>query len=142
MLANLIIAAKGRAYKGGAISPFLHGEGAISADGGETDSGDSDSSDGGVQTVTREKVRVKKPKLYKVFLLNDDYTTMDFVVSILERVFQKSPSEATRVMLQVHQQGSGLCGTYPKEIAEAKVQTVEVEAAKADFPLKCTMEEE
>jgi ATP-dependent Clp protease adaptor protein ClpS len=124
--------------------PYLENHFKISLN--SQDSGDDfdggDDSSGGIETLTKERVRLEKPRLYKVFLLNDDYTTMDFVVSILESVFQKSPSEATRIMLEVHRKGSGLCGVYPKEIAEAKVLAVETRAQEADFPLKCTMEEE
>jgi ATP-dependent Clp protease adaptor protein ClpS len=67
---------------------------------------------------------------------------MDFVVAVLESVFKKSPSEATRIMLDVHKQGSGMCGVYPKEIAEAKVGMVHHKAREAQFPLKCRMEED
>ena len=71
---------------------------------------------------------------------NDDYTTMEFVVEALIRVFHKSPTEANRIMLQVHMQGRGICGTYPFEIAETKVYQVHSRAKEAGFPLKCTME--
>ncbi len=93
-------------------------------------------------TAVEEKVRVKHPKLYKVLLLNDDYTTMDFVVSILESVFRKSPAEATKIMLEVHNRGSGVCGVYAKQIAETKVTQVHRRAHEAGFPLKCAMEPE
>ncbi len=97
--------------------------------------------EGGTQTIIREDSDLKEPKLFKVILLNDDYTTMDFVVSILETVFQKSPAEATRIMLEVHNKGSGLCGLYPKQIAETKVAMVEERAKAEGHPLRCTMEE-
>lgn len=84
----------------------------------------------------------KKPSLYKVFLLNDDYTTMDFVVKILETVFNKPPAEATQIMLHVHKKGEGLCGIYIRDIAETKVATVHVLARESNFPLRCTMEKE
>lgn len=113
----------------------------LASDGEEFDDNDNGSA-GGLDTITRNDTRVKKPKLYKVFLLNDDYTTMDFVVAVLEGIFQKSPSEATRIMLEVHHKGSGLCGVYPKEIAEAKIVAVENRAQQEDYPLKCFMEEE
>jgi len=96
----------------------------------------------GTKTIQRDKVKVSEPPLYKVLLLNDDYTSMDFVVSILEGVFQKSPAEATRIMLQVHNNGSGLCGIYPKGIAEAKLVAVDQRAKQEGFPLKCVMEQE
>ncbi|MCX7633103.1 MAG: ATP-dependent Clp protease adapter ClpS [Turneriella sp.] len=86
--------------------------------------------------------RTKKPKLYKVILLNDDYTTMDFVVFILIKYFQKSPAEATRIMLKVHHEGSGIAGIYPREIAETKVRQVMDHAAREGFPLACRAEPE
>ena len=91
-----------------------------------------------------EKVRheTTEPSLYKVILLNDDYTTMDFVVRVLKTVFSKSPAEAIQIMLSVHKQGSGLCGVYTREIAETKVITVHELAGQSDFPLKCIMEKE
>jgi ATP-dependent Clp protease adaptor protein ClpS len=79
--------------------------------------------------------------MYKVMLINDDYTTMDFVVSILETVFKKSPAEAVRIMLQVHKRGSGVCGIYSKQIAETKIKTVHDRARGEGYPLRCTMEE-
>ncbi|MCB0334655.1 MAG: ATP-dependent Clp protease adapter ClpS [Bdellovibrionales bacterium] len=97
--------------------------------------------DGGVQTIDKESIEVKEPTLYKVLLLNDDYTTMDFVVSILETVFSKSPAEAVRIMLSVHNKGRGLCGLFPKQIAEAKLQTVHAKAKAQGHPLRCVMEE-
>ncbi len=87
-------------------------------------------------------LETKKPSLYRVVLLNDDYTPMDFVVLILESVFHKSTVEATQIMLNVHKKGSGLAGVYPREIAETKVDTVEGLARKNKFPLKCIMEKE
>ncbi|MEJ2097811.1 MAG: ATP-dependent Clp protease adapter ClpS [Deltaproteobacteria bacterium] len=93
-----------------------------------------------VQTGTRE--RTKEPDLYKVLLHNDDYTTMEFVVQILMAVFKKSIAESTRIMLNVHQKGVGICGVYTYEIAETKVDTVEKLARANGFPLKCSMERE
>jgi len=84
----------------------------------------------------------KKPSLYRVVLLNDDYTPMDFVVHILESVFHKSTLEATQIMLNVHKKGSGLAGVYTREIAETKVYAVLELAHKNKFPLKCIMEKE
>jgi ATP-dependent Clp protease adaptor protein ClpS len=90
--------------------------------------------------VTQEKVKLKKPKLYRVILLNDDYTPMEYVVSLLKIVFKKSESEAVNIMLMVHKKGSGICGIFTKEIAETKVETV-LNMAKSDqHPLKCIME--
>ena len=85
---------------------------------------------------------VEEPPRYKVMLLNDDYTTMEFVVEVLVYVFQKSPEDATRIMLNVHHKGVGICGVYPFEIAETKVNTVETLARENGFPLKCIMERE
>jgi len=96
----------------------------------------------GTKTVSREKVKLKRPKLFRVILLNDDYTTMDFVVRVLETVFRKSPAEAVQIMLHVHQRGQGLCGVYPKQIAEAKIQLVHRLAKDQGYPLRCSMEEE
>ncbi len=91
-----------------------------------------------------EKVRqeIRKPSLYRVILLNDDYTTMEFVVHVLEIIFNKPVTEATRIMLNVHKKGSGLCGVYTREIAETKVAAVRDLAVKNAFPLKCVMEKE
>ena len=90
--------------------------------------------------VTQEKVKLKKPKLYRVILLKDDCTPMEYVVSLLKVVFKKSESEAVNIMLMVHKKGSGICGIFTKEIAETKVETV-LNMAKSDqHPLKCIME--
>ena len=89
----------------------------------------------------RTSPKEQTPALYKVLLLNDDYTTMEFVVQVLETVFTKSPAEAFRIMMQVHRLGSGLAGVYPWEVAETKVATVEGLAKEAGFPLRATIEE-
>ncbi len=92
------------------------------------------------ETVTENKVLIKKPKLYKVILLNDDYTPMEYVVQLLKVVFRKNENEAVNIMLMVHKKGSGVCGIFTKEIAETKVETV-LKMAKSDqHPLKCIME--
>jgi len=91
---------------------------------------------------TREQAKTKKPPLYKCILLNDDYTPMEFVVEILKEVFHKPHAEATRIMLHVHQNGMGVAGIYPYEIAETKVRTVEELARESQYPLKCVMEKE
>ncbi len=92
----------------------------------------------GIEDETSQEV--KRPQLYKVILLNDDYTTMDFVVHILESVFGKDPVEATAIMLQVHKTGSGVAGIYPYEIAETKVEEVHSAARDNEFPLQCRIE--
>jgi ATP-dependent Clp protease adaptor protein ClpS len=94
------------------------------------------------EVLERTRQETKKPELFKVLLLNDDYTTMDFVVEILETVFNKAPAEAYRIMMAVHTQGQGLCGVYPFEVAETKVATVVDLARGQGFPLRATMEPE
>jgi ATP-dependent Clp protease adaptor protein ClpS len=94
----------------------------------------------GVLEQTRQKT--KKPTLYKVLLLNDDYTTMEFVIQILESIFHKTPAEAHRIMMQVHTEGRGICGAYNYDVAETKVATTQDLAQKAGFPLQATLEEE
>ena len=89
---------------------------------------------------TDRKTKLKEPPLYKVLLHNDDYTSMEFVVLILEKIFNKSTPEATRIMLNVHQQGIGIAGVYQKEIAETKVAIVHDLAQKNEYPLRCSME--
>ena len=92
--------------------------------------------------VVKTKPRTRKPSLYKVLMLNDDYTPMEFVVDVLEHIFQKNRDEATKIMLHVHQKGVGVCGVYTYEIAETKVtQTVDY-ARKNQHPLQCTLEKE
>jgi len=92
--------------------------------------------------ITRTKPKTQKPHLYKVLLLNDDYTPMEFVVFILEQVFGKSRENATSIMLHVHQKGVGLCGVYTYEVAETKVTQVMELAHEHQHPLQCTMEKE
>ena len=92
--------------------------------------------------ISETREDVTEPPLFRVVLLNDDYTTMDFVVEILRTVFQKSIEDATRIMLAVHHLGAGICGVYPFEIAETKVDAVHALAKEYGFPLKCTMERE
>ena len=88
-----------------------------------------------------ERTRVKAPPLFKVLLLNDDFTPMDFVVVVLQTVFGMEREKATRVMLQVHREGRGLCGMYTREVASTKVGQVVDLARKHQHPLRCTMEE-
>jgi ATP-dependent Clp protease adaptor protein ClpS len=96
----------------------------------------------GDEVLERTRQETKKPELYKVLLLNDDYTTMDLVVEILESVFHKQPAEAYRIMMAVHIRGKGLCGVYPHEVAETKVATVIDRAKENGFPLLAAMEPE
>jgi len=98
-----------------------------------------DQTDGTVKE--RVKTQKKDPTLYKVVLLNDDYTTMEFVMRVLETVFQKSPAEAYHIMMQVHLNGSGIAGVYPWEVAETKVETLTSMARQAEYPLRAAIEE-
>ncbi len=105
------------------------------------DMAETDKQAGG-EVLERTKPETRKPELFKVLLLNDDYTTMDFVVEVLESVFHKQPAEAFRIMMAVHTQGKGLCGVYPFEVAETKVETVVERAREHGFPLRAAMEPE
>ena len=97
-------------------------------------------SDTGV--VTRARPKTKKPSMYKVLMLNDDYTPMEFVVYVLERFFSKQSEDATRIMLHVHQRGVGICGVYSYEVAETKVTQVMDYARQNEHPLQCTLEKD
>jgi ATP-dependent Clp protease adaptor protein ClpS len=92
--------------------------------------------------VTKTRPKTKRPSLYKVLLLNDDYTPMEFVVHVLERFFNKSRDEATNIMLHVHHKGVGICGVYTYEVAETKVTQVTDFSRQHQHPLQCTMEKE
>jgi ATP-dependent Clp protease adaptor protein ClpS len=98
----------------------------------------------GTDTIVRPKLKPKtqKPNLYRVLLLNDDYTPMEFVVLVLQDVFNKTREEATRIMYHVHQRGVGECGIYPYEVAETKVTRVMDTARKNQHPLQCVMEKQ
>jgi ATP-dependent Clp protease adaptor protein ClpS len=109
----------------------------LSSGGGKDDEGEGRS---GLATKTR--TRTKKPSLYRVLLLNDDYTPQEFVVLILEQVFNKSLEDATRIMLHVHNRGVGECGVYPYEVAETKVTRVMDAARQNQHPLQCVMEKQ
>jgi ATP-dependent Clp protease adaptor protein ClpS len=107
--------------------------------------GDGDSGDrgiGGTGVVTKTRAKTKKPSLYKVLILNDDYTPMEFVVHVLERFFAKAREEAVQIMLHVHRNGVGICGVYTFEVAETKVAQVIELARRHQHPLQCTMEKE
>jgi ATP-dependent Clp protease adaptor protein ClpS len=92
-------------------------------------------------TALLEKSKVKPPKLYKVILLNDDYTTMEFVIEVLQTIFGMSRERATQIMLKIHQEGSAVCGLYPKDLAETKVEQVVTFARQHEHPLRCVAEE-
>jgi ATP-dependent Clp protease adaptor protein ClpS len=93
------------------------------------------------EVVTETEKKLKQPPLYKVLLHNDDYTTKEFVVQVLQFVFHKEPTEAVQIMLHVHRKGIGVAGVYSYEIAETKVAQVESLARQHEYPLKCSMEE-
>jgi len=112
--------------------------GAGSGNGGD----DRDGRGIGTGIVTKTRPKTKKPSLYKVLLLNDDYTPMEFVVHVLERFFSKPREEAVQIMLHVHRHGVGICGVYTFEVAETKVAQVIELARRHQHPLQCTMEKE
>ena len=104
-------------------------------------SDDQYSNDEGGLDVEEAKPKLKRPPLYKVVLLNDDFTPMEFVVMVLEKFFGMNRDKATHVMLQVHTKGKGVCGVYSREIAETKVEQVNDYSREHQHPLKCTMEQ-
>ncbi len=119
--------------------PIAAGKGALQASGprgpGEDEDGRS-----GTGVVTKTKPRTKRPSLYRVLILNDDYTPMEFVIHVLERFFNKTREDATRIMLHVHHNGVGECGVFTYEVAETKVTQVMDFARKHQHPLQCVME--
>lgn len=98
--------------------------------------------DGEGQVLTEDEIRVERPKLYRVLILNDDYTPMEFVVYVLQKIFHKNIEEATRLMLKVHTEGQGLCGVFTYDIAQTKMHQVKALAQKNQHPLECVMEVE
>jgi ATP-dependent Clp protease adaptor protein ClpS len=96
---------------------------------------------GGSAVLETQKARVKPPPLYKVLLLNDDYTPMDFVIVVLEQYFSMNREQATLVMLKVHREGKGVCGVFPRDVATTKVEQVTAFARQHQHPLACVMEE-
>lgn len=121
------------------ISTWVRGERAAHGAGpGSPEGGDGDRS--GTAIITRTKPRTKRPNLYRVLLLNDDYTPMEFVIHVLERFFNKNRDDATRIMMHVHQNGVGECGIFTYEVAETKVTQVMDFARKHQHPLQCVME--
>ncbi len=97
--------------------------------------------DVGVETVPRTERKLKTPKMYKVLLLNDDYTTMELVVYVLQSIFRLSETDAVQIMLHVHKNGMGVAGVYPREIAETRVAQVEALAREYEYPLRCSLDE-
>jgi ATP-dependent Clp protease adaptor protein ClpS len=118
----------------------LAGSGGPDGDGANGDDGRGGSGEAGVATRTRSKV--KRPSLYRVLLLNDDYTPMEFVIAVLQEVFSKSQDEAVQIMMHVHKSGVGECGVFPYEVAETKVMRVMDAAQKNQHPLQCVMEKQ
>ncbi|HEY8381709.1 MAG TPA: ATP-dependent Clp protease adapter ClpS [Microvirga sp.] len=110
------------------------------ASGSQNPGGNDDDNRSGTAIITKTKPRTKRPNLYRVLLLNDDYTPMEFVVHVLERFFNKNREDATRIMLHVHQNGVGECGVFTYEVAETKVTQVMDFARKHQHPLQCVME--
>jgi ATP-dependent Clp protease adaptor protein ClpS len=102
----------------------------------------TDKEEGGVGVLPEKKIRLEKPKLFKVILHNDDFTTMEFVVFVLQYVFSRSEAEAFTIMLKVHNEGIGVAGVYPYEIANMKCQKAINLARAREYPLLCTVEEE
>lgn len=107
---------------------------------GDDNGSDDQDNDRGTSVITRTKPKAKKPNLYRVLILNDDYTPMEFVVHVLERFFQKNRQQATQIMLHVHNHGVGECGVFTYEVAETKVTQVMDFALQNQHPLKCVME--
>jgi ATP-dependent Clp protease adaptor protein ClpS len=103
---------------------------------------DRNGDDGNSGVAIQTRTRTRKPSMYKVLMLNDDYTPMEFVVHVLERFFAKSREEATQIMLHVHRRGVGLCGVFTDEVAETKVNQVTEFARRNQHPLRCTLEKE
>jgi ATP-dependent Clp protease adaptor protein ClpS len=120
----------------GALAPT----GRLSVFGAGSKSPGDDDNRTGTAIITKTKPRTKRPNLYRVLLLNDDYTPMEFVVHVLERFFNKNREDATRIMLHVHQNGVGECGIFTYEVAETKVTQVMDFARKHQHPLQCVME--
>lgn len=94
------------------------------------------------ETITKVKPQIKPPSMYRVLMHNDHYTTMDFVLTVLQAVFNKPADEAFQIMLQIHTNGIGTCGVYTAEVAETKIATVHRVAQEHGYPLKCSMEPE
>jgi ATP-dependent Clp protease adaptor protein ClpS len=126
-----------RAANDGAGNDGSGNDGAGGGSGGQRGGGR-----GSTGVVVKTRTKTKKPSMYKVLMLNDDYTPMEFVVHVLERFFGKNQDEATQIMLHVHRRGVGVCGVYTYEVAETKVTQVIDFARKHEHPLQCTLEKE
>ncbi len=123
------------------LNPHAHLVNAgIRAAGDQDDGGSKDGGDSEIGIATKTRTKPKKPSQYKVLLLNDDYTPMEFVVTVLKRFFSMDLEQATRVMLHVHQKGVGVCGIFTYEVAETKVNQVMDFAKQNQHPLQCTLE--
>ncbi len=134
-----------KAMSGGGEKGEIEGDRGRETAGPARGSGNGDDRDSrgiGTGIVTKTRPKTKKPSLYKVLLLNDDYTPMEFVVHVLERFFSKPREEAVQIMLHVHRHGVGICGVYTFEVAETKVAQVIELARRHQHPLQCTMEKE
>jgi len=118
-------------------SPFI-----VRMNGNEDNGSVGGGDDVGTGIATRTRTRTKRPSMYRVLLLNDDYTPMEFVIYVLERYFNKSREQATQIMLHVHNHGVGVCGVFTFEVAETKVAQVLDLARRNEHPLQCTMEKE
>lgn len=108
----------------------------------DNDDGRGNDDDGNTGVIIETRPKTKKPSMYKVLMLNDDYTPMEFVVHVLEKFFGKSQQEATTIMLHVHQRGVGICGVFTYEVAETKVTQVMDLARQHQHPLQCTIEKD
>lgn len=106
------------------------------------DQNDDDDSGAGIGVATKTRTRVKRPGLYRVLLLNDDYTPMEFVIAVLQQVFNKNEDEAVAITMHVHNHGVGECGIFPYEVAETKVTQVMDAAKRSQHPLQCVMEKQ
>lgn len=118
------------------LGPFMSDPAGPGAPGGGNDD------DAGTGLVTKTRVKTKKPSLYRVVILNDDYTPMEFVVFVLERFFNKNSEDAYKIMMHVHQHGVGVCGIFTYEVAETKVAQVRDMARRNEHPLRCDLERE
>jgi ATP-dependent Clp protease adaptor protein ClpS len=131
-----------RPFPAGGKANIMRGRAPTSARIEMSDNGRRGEEGPGTGVIVKAKPKTKKPSMYKVLMLNDDYTPMEFVVHILERFFSKNRQEATRIMLHVHRRGVGICGVYTYEVAETKVTQVMDFARQHQHPLQCTLEKD